>query len=118
MRKVRAMILVRIGGIVGRFTLPLAGLLFVAHVLGGHLHADAATAVPVDAHEQGDGHHDDGAASCDALRTAAGHVAPVVVAAPLVVPAAPTRKDRWPLALAPTALPFPPLFLLHAALLI
>jgi hypothetical protein len=93
-------------------------LVLAGHVASGHAHLGPLDTAPLEAHATGDEHHAEGA-SCAALRSPAGASSVASVAAiPVPVLAIP---DRTATAAAPVAAPpspQPPLFLLHAALLI
>jgi hypothetical protein len=92
--------------------------LLVVHGLAGHAHADLLASVPVAEHVPGDDHHDATGGSCEVARTPDVDVA---ISAPVL--------PRIALLVAPSTVPGPvfdadqpasrpPLFLLHAALLI
>jgi hypothetical protein len=92
--------------------------LLVVHGLAGHAHADLLASVPVAEHVPGDDHHDATGGSCELARTADVHVAIsapaspsiALLVAPTTVPGSAVDEDQ------PASRP--PLFLLHAALLI
>jgi hypothetical protein len=92
--------------------------LLVVHGLAGHAHADLLASVPVTEHVPGDAHHDATGGSCELARTpdvdvalSAPAVPPIaLMVAPRTVPGSAFDEDQ------PGS--HPPLFLLHAALLI
>lgn len=94
--------------------------LVVVHGLAGHAHADLLATVPVAEHVPGDDHHDATGGSCEIARTPTAGV-DVAISAPVL--------PRIALLVAPRTVPGsafdekqpdsrPPLFLLHATLLI
>jgi hypothetical protein len=100
------------------FVVGVACLLaLLGHIVAGHVHADMLSAVPLAHHEAGDEHHDVGP-SCDSTR-AASPSASAVVAVTAVLPFATGVVAILRLvAVEPPSPEAPPLFLLHAALLI
>ena len=102
--------------------LAVACVVALAHVCVLPTHGNAATVAPSASHDH-DSHHDDEAlhsASCDAVRAASVSVPTPVVPVTVVAypddsrPGIPTNLSF----VAPAPTPSPPLFLLHAALLI
>lgn len=92
-------------------------VLLVSHVEIGHAHADLLAAIPTQDHVPGDGHHDSAGGSCDGLKAPA-HGVPAPTAGDLV-PGTITPPIRLAAPFDAEAAPDrPPLFLLHAALLI
>jgi hypothetical protein len=92
-------------------------MLLAAHVAGGHAHADVLAAIPVQDHVPGDDHHESAGGSCDGMKASADSApAPTVagfVSSRVMSPecdAAPGETGSVP--------DGPPLFLLHASLLI
>lgn len=94
--------------------------LLITHGLAGHAHADLLSSIPVAEHVPGDDHHEATGGSCEIARTPSADVdlassAPVLpcmalLVAPRTVTAFAFDEDQ------PAGRP--PLFLLHAALLI
>ena len=102
--------------------LAVACVVALAHVCVLPTHGHAATVAPAASHDH-DSHHDDEAlhsASCDAVRAASVSVPTPIIPVSLVAYPDDSRC-RIPAnvsSAAPTPAPSPPLFLLHAALLI
>lgn len=119
MRSMRAMhplhLVVRI-----RCLLLVCVTLLILHGLTGHAHADLLVSVPVTDHVPGDDHHHAAGGSCEMARTPTADVdgaveAPVRQGAAVVI--APRALASAVLGAGETSYR-PPLFLLHAALLI
>lgn len=100
------------------FVVAVACLLaLVGHIVAGHAHADVLSAASVEHHEPGDEHHD-GGASCESIRAwspaAAAGLAVGAISTFVAYVAAVLRETS----VEPPVRSAPPLFLLHAALLI
>jgi hypothetical protein len=90
-------------------------MLLAAHVASGHGHADLLAALPLHDHVPGDDHHESAGGSCDGVKgttataptpTMASFIGPGVMSVPRQEVGIDVAPDR------------PPLFLLHASLLI
>ena len=100
----------------GVFVACVVGLM--GHALTGHAHADLLAAAPAHEHVPGDDHHDAAGGSCEALRAPTPDGPPAVLVEDAIEPV-------WSIAASMAARTFvrpvlaqPPLFLLHASLLI
>jgi hypothetical protein len=96
----------------------IACIVFLAsHVAVGHAHADLLAAIPLQDHVPGDDHHESAGGSCDGVKASA-HSAPAPTATSLVSSCV-TASERQAVSVE-TGSPVdrPPLFLLHASLLI
>src|SRR5262245_27115789 len=103
-----------------KYAVPLLGVALISlHAVADHAHADILASVPVSDHVPGDEHHGSSGGSCDGVRWATVAVAAsAVVSVNLSVLALPSPKfEVVPLDARPSD-SGPPLFLLHAALLI
>jgi hypothetical protein len=92
-------------------------VLLVSHVAVGHAHADVLAAVPVEDHVPGDHHHQSAGGSCDGVKAPADGT-PVPAAPSFISPCITFSPCRAALVGTDPAVDRPPLFLLHASLLI
>ena len=92
-------------------------MLLAAHVAGGHAHADVLAAIQLHDHVPGDDHHESAGGSCDGVKASADSAPAPSVAGFVLSRVMSPECDAVP-GETGSVPDRPPLFLLHASLLI